>query len=455
MIKSFDVIVIGAGTGLDIVSEAAEKGMKVALIEKGPMGGTCLNRGCIPSKILLHYADVAETISNANEFYMKLGKPKIDFKKIVETTSNFVDKDANEIELGIRENKNITLYKTLGKFVGKKIIKVKNEEISADKIFIVAGTRPSIPQIKGIENIKYLTSDEALRLKKQPKDITFIGGGYIACELAHFYGSLGSKVKIIQRNKFLVPDEDLEIAKKFTEIFSKKYNVYLEQQTLEVLNKGKKIVLKIQKKDGKGPVKKIETECLVVATGRVPNTDILEVDKCCIKTNNGFIVVNEYLETNVDGVWALGDIIGKYMFKHSANFEAGYLINNVFNNLRVKVDYWAMPHAVFSSPQLAGVGYPEDQLKENNIAYFVGKYDYINTGMGVALKDKNGFVKILVGKDKKILGCHIIGSDASILIHEVIVAMKSGNGDIHNITNAVHVHPALSEVVQRAAFSIQ
>jgi len=194
----------------------------------------------------------------------------------------------------------------------------------------------------------------------------------------------------------------------------------------------------------------------LVATGRIPNTDILDVKKTGVKINkSGYVKVNEYMETNVKGIWALGDIAGIYLFKHSANLEAQYIFTNIFYK-KVKADYWAMPHAIFSSPQIAGVGFTEQELIEKNIDYAKGKYEYIRTGMGIALQDKEGFVKIFADKKtKKILGCHIIGTDASTLIHEVIVAMKSGDGTVDNILNSVHVHPALSEVVQRAVRSIE
>jgi len=345
------------------------------------------------------------------------------------------------------------LYKTEGKFVGFKTLKVGKETITADKIVIAAGTRPFIPKIEGLSDVDFITSDGALRLKKLPKTMTVIGGGYIAAELAHFFGSLGAKITIIQHNELLVPNEDIEIAEKFTEIFRKKYNVLLGYNAVKVSRKGKNFVV-IAEKNGKK--KKIISEQLLVAAGRIPNTDILDVKKTDVRINDrGFVNVNEFMETNVKGVWALGDIAGKFLFKHSANLEANYVYNNIFHEKR-KIDYRAMPHAIFTSPQIAGVGYTERELKEKKISYAIGKYSYMNTGMGLALQDKDGFVKILAHKKtRKILGCHIIGTDASTLIQEVIVAMKSGNGTVDNIRNAVHVHPALSEVVQRAVNDIE
>ncbi len=451
--KKFGLIVIGAGSGLNVSSAAADKGIKVAVVENGPMGGTCLNRGCIPSKMLIHSADVAEIIKSSKKFGIESKINKINFRKNGDRVSKIVDKDAKGIEEGIKADKNTTLYKTEGKFVGFKTLKVGKETITADKIVIAAGTRPFIPKIEGLSDVDFITSDGALRLKKLPKTMTVIGGGYIAAELAHFFGSLGAKITIIQHNELLVPNEDIEIAEKFTEIFRKKYNVLLGYNAVKVSRKGKNFVV-IAEKNGKK--KKIISEQLLVAAGRIPNTDILDVKKTDVRINDrGFVNVNEFMETNVKGVWALGDIAGKFLFKHSANLEANYVYNNIFHEKR-KIDYRAMPHAIFTSPQIAGVGYTERELKEKKISYAIGKYSYMNTGMGLALQDKDGFVKILAHKKtRKILGCHIIGTDASTLIQEVIVAMKSGNGTVDNIRNAVHVHPALSEVVQRAVNDIE
>ena len=235
--KKFGLIVIGAGSGLNVSSAAADKGIKVAVVENGPMGGTCLNRGCIPSKMLIHSADVAEIIKSSKKFGIESKINKINFRKIVDRVSKIVDKDAKGIEEGIKADKNTTLYKTEGKFVGFKTLKVGKETITADKIVIAAGTRPFIPKIEGLSDVDFITSDGALRLKKLPKTMTVIGGGYIAAELAHFFGSLGAKITIIQHNELLVPNEDIEIAEKFTEIFRKKYNVLLGYNAVKVSRK--------------------------------------------------------------------------------------------------------------------------------------------------------------------------------------------------------------------------
>jgi dihydrolipoamide dehydrogenase len=447
--QKFDLIVIGAGSGLDVAAAAASRGMKVALVEEGPMGGTCLNRGCIPTKILIHSADVVQAIEKAGAFGIKVGGYSVDFGKVM-ARARTVDAEAAEIEANLRKAKNITLFGERATFSGPKTLKLKGGEIRADKIVIAAGTRPSVPPIEGIDKVPYMTSDEALRLKKLPKKLIIIGGGYIACELAHFFGSMGSEITILQRNVRLLPDEDEEISQKFTGLFSKQYAVRLGFAVKKAEKKGGKIT--VYGADGTA----FEGTDLLIATGRVPNSDILQAGTAGIRTNeHGYIETNEYMETNITGVWAFGDIAGKYLFKHSANLEAEYVTIAILTpEHRHPVDYTAMPHAVFSHPQVAGVGATEQELKEKGIDYMVGRFMYKDTGMGEAMAENDGFVKFLVDYDGKILGCHILGPEASTLIHEVLVSMKAGKGNISDIVNTVHIHPALSEVVQRGAGSV-
>jgi dihydrolipoamide dehydrogenase len=461
--EKFDLIVIGSGAGLDVATAAAEKGLKVAIIEKSKLGGTCLNGGGIPSKLLIYSANIMEIIKKAEIFGIKVKEYSIDFEKIINRVNKIVDTDANKIKEGLKESKNPRLFLQECKFIGEKKIAIANEIITADKILIACGTRPYIPKIKGLENVDYITSAEALRLKYQPKTLTIIGGGYIACELAHFFGALGTKINIIQRNNFLIPNEDIDILRKFTKIFSKKYNIYLGYNTEMVsyiyynTNNQTKKIFNVVIMDKFGKSIEIESEQLLIATGKIPNLDLLNIEKENIKLNeNGFILVDEYLQTNIDGIYAIGDVIGKYQCMHNAKNEAHYAFNNIlFPNNKLSVNYNAIPHAIFTSPQISGVGYTEQQLKKEKIEYVKSIYPYIQTGMGKAIEDKDGFVKFLIDKKNKyILGCHIMGTDASILIHEVLVAMRTGDGTIDNITKTIHIHPALSEVVSRAAASI-
>ena len=439
---------IGSGSGLDVANAVYQHGLKVAVIEKGKMGGTCLNRGCVPSKLLIHSADVIETIRRAHLFGLKVDGFSVDFQKIVERVNNIVDSESNEIRNAFEGTENPKLFPNKSRFVGEKVISVRDDD-----------------NVKGLEESGYITSDEALRLKDQPRVLTIIGGGYIACELAHFFGSLGTTINIIQKGSFLIPNEDIEISQKFTEIFAKKYNVYLGCNAESVSKKTIKdginsnLTFHLVAKNPAGKSIELRSDQLLVAVGRVPNSDTLDLEASGVKTNKkGFIITDRYLETNVKGIFALGDAIGHYLFKHNANHEAQYAYHNILHSDdKIPVSYAAMPHAIFSSPQIAGVGFTEQELKEGKkIEYQKSVYPYIGTAMGQALEDRDGFAKFLVDKkNRKILGCHIIGTDASTLIHEVIVAMKAGNGTIDNILKSIHIHPALSEVIARAADQIK
>ncbi|MBI2937372.1 MAG: dihydrolipoyl dehydrogenase [Thaumarchaeota archaeon] len=457
--QRFDLIVIGAGSGLDVANGLAEQGFKVAIIEKGPLGGTCLNRGCIPSKMLIHSADVVETLKSAHLFGVKVDGFSIDFASIVKRVSDSVDKDSKAIEEALKHVQNPKLFKEECIFIGHKTLQVGEETLQADKILIASGGRPRIPNIEGLKESGFITSEEALRLKIQPKVLTILGGGYIAAELAHFFGALGTEINIVQRHPILIPNEDEEVAKAFTQIFSKRYNVLTGYEPVKVSRQGENYQVTVKSVNGnQNKSKTLTSDQLLVATGITPNSDILDVQKTGVKTNEkGYVQTDEYLETNVKGIFALGDAVGHYLFKHSANLEAEYNFYNMLDpENRTPVDYTAMPHAIFTYPQIAGVGKTEQQLRAENADYAVGRYNYIDTGMGQAIEDQTGFVKILLNrKTGRILGCHIMGTDAPTLIHEVLVAMKTGDGSVKNITRVVHIHPALSEVVDRAAANIQ
>lgn len=449
--KNYDLIVIGSGAGLNVASFAHENySWKVALIEPGPLGGTCLNRGCIPSKIIIHAADVAEEIRGAERFGIKARIESIDFAAVTNRASHSIDDDSAQIEQGIRETEGMDLYKVEGSFVDEHTLKVGGEEISGERILIAAGARPFVPPIDGIGNVDYMTSTEALRQTKQPKSMIVIGGGYIAAELGHFYGALGTKVTIVEMSPMLINREDGEISREFTRIFSEKHSVILGVKAKKISQNsdGAKVVT-IEMSGGQEV--SLEGEALLMAVGIKPNTDLLKVENAGIEIDKrGYIVVDEYMQTKKPHIWAIGDITGIAPFRHAANWQAQFVAQNIKGEGKVKVDHSVMPHAIFSSPQVAGVGLTEEQAGEKGIKYKVSKYYYKNTGMGFAMAEVDGFVKfILDPTDDKILGCHILGPQASILVHEVVPIMAAG-GTASVIRNAIHIHPALSEVIRRA-----
>ncbi len=447
--QSFDLIVIGSGSGLEVSSAAAGRGLSVAVVESGPFGGTCLNRGCIPSKMLIHSADVAETIRRSELFGIKAEISAIDWDFIVKRASDTVDEDARMIEEGNRQHPNITVFGDAAKFVGHKTLEVAGETITAETIVIAAGTRPRVPEIEGLAGVPFITSDQALRLPKQPARMVIVGAGFIAAELAHFFGALGTEVTIVHRGTRLLRQEDEQISERFTEVYQRRFTMLLDARITSAGKRGEEIVLAVASRDGE---QTIETDALLIAVGRVPNTDTLDVTKTGVDVDEaGYVKADEYLETNAPGIWALGDIVGRYLLKHSANLEAAYVAHNIYNpEQKAAIDYHAMPHAVFASPQVASVGLTEQEAREKDVPFVTGIYNYSDTAYGSSIEDSDGFVKVLAHPEtREILGCHIIGSEASILIQEVANAMRF-RADTSAITQAIYVHPALPEVVQRA-----
>ena len=373
----------------------------------------------------------------------------MDWQSIIRRASDEVDSDARAVEEGNRRAPNITVFKGKGRFVGRKTLEVDGDRLSAETILIAAGARPRVPEISGISEVPYITSDEALRLPEQPRRLTIVGGGFIAAEMGHFFGSLGTEVTIIQRGPVLIQQEDKDISLRFTEVFQRKFRLLLDAQVSEAYRSGDEIVVEVSID---GSTETVTSDSLRIAAGRIPNSDVLDVERTGVQVDGGdFIDVDEYLQTGVPGIWALGDIVGKNLLKHSANLEAAYVAHNIFNpDQKVAVDYHAMPHAIFASPQVAGVGLTEQRAAELGVPYAAATYDYIDTAYGSSIEDRDGFVKVLAHREtEEILGCHIIGTDASALIQEVTNAMRM-RLTTDAITQSVYVHPALPEVVQRA-----
>lgn len=448
--KHYDVIVIGAGGGTKLVSPVANLGLKVALLEKESPGGTCLNRGCIPSKMLIHPADIIQHLRDAYKFELGLkASIDIDFESLVSRISDTVDKESASIPTAYQKNPNIDYYPYEGRFVSNKTLEVNGEKITADKIFIASGSRPHIPEISGLSDTPFMTSRECLRNTQLPVSMIIIGASYIACELGHAYGSFGCKTEYIVRSK-LLRHEDEDISAEFSKEFGKAHHLHLGYSPLSVKYEGDEFLLEC--KHQSGTRKTIRAKALLVATGTIPNSDNLGLENTDIKTSEkGFICVNQYLETSVDSVYALGDVVGNYFFRHSVNYEGEYLFKALFkDNGHKPLVYPPMPHAVFTYPQIAGVGKTESQLIAEGAAYVSGKAAYRKSAMGMARLSDHGFVKVLIDKhSKKLLGAHIIGDEASNMIH-VFIAFMSLNADLDQMLDMIYVHPALNEIARNA-----
>jgi dihydrolipoamide dehydrogenase len=449
--EKFDVLVIGAGSGMIVASNAVASGLRTAVVESGPMGGTCVNRGCIPSKMLVYPADVVAMIQEARSVDVHATISSVDFKNIMIRMHSFVNEDSQSQASAVEKTPDLKWFRNTGEFVSDYTMKIGDETIKADKIFIVSGARPGIPPIKGIDKVDYLTSDTVLELENPPKSMVIVGGGYIAAEYGHFFSGMGTKVTIVQRSQRLVPEEEPEVSDLLKEEMEKRMEIFTNYEALEAKQKnGIKTVTARSRENG--ALKEFSAETLLIAAGRVPNSDLLKPDKTGVKLDErGYVEANDYLETEKKNVWAFGDAIGKQMFKHVANYEAEIAWHNAVHEHKVKMDYTAAPHAVFTHPQIASVGLKEAEAKQKGYKILVGKAFHKDTALGAAMGEPKGFVKVVVEQETGvILGGHIIGPFAAILIQEIINAMNSGGRTFLPIIRTMHIHPAMSEVVQKA-----
>ncbi len=449
--EQFDVIVVGSGSGMIVASAAVEEGFKVALVEHGKMGGTCINVGCVPSKMLIYPADIIATLKTADQLGIHAAVNSVDFSNIMKRMHTLINHDSMHQAAAVKATPELTWFQEKGEFISDYTIKVGVHTISAKIIFIASGAYTSIPQVKGIENTSYLTSETVLELQSPPKSIIIVGGGYIGMEYGHFFSAIGVKTTIIQRPNHVLPEEEPEISTLLQTEMEKRMKIFTGYEALEVRQEDSLKVL-VAKNRQDDSTKEFSAEAIMVATGRTSNAISLKLEKTGVKLNeNGFIIVNDYLETSKKNIFAFGDAIGKAMFKHVANYEAGISWHNAIHNHKVKVDFSAAPHAVFTHPQVASVGLKEERAIQQNFKILVGRAQYKDTAMGAALGFPEGFVKVIVERETgRILGAHIIGPEASILIQEITNAMVTEKGDFGPIARGMHIHPALNEVVQNA-----
>ncbi len=453
--RNYDAIVIGSGCGALISDVAASSGYKTALIDKGPLvGGTCLNWGCIPSKMLIYVADRIVELEEGKKLGISAEIKNVDFHSIMERMRKSRQESQIHIREGIKEQKNLDFYEGECQFVSDYTLEVNGARLKGVNIFVASGSRPFTPPIKGIENVDYLTNESALELKDRPDSLIIVGGGYVAVEYGHFFAAMGTKVTIIEMADRLVLSEEPEISEVLKKELSKRIGVYTNAQAREVrASRSGVSVITVDRKSGKE--REFAAQKIMMAVGRRSNADLLKVENTGIELDNtGFIKVNEYMETSKKNIYAVGDANGQQMFTHMANREAAIVAQNVFYGTELKVDYAAVPHAVYSHPQIASVGLKEEEARKNH-KVIVGRTKYSDIAKGEAMLEKEGYAKAIVEKGSgRILGFHIIGPYAPELIQEVVNAMTSGR-HIEEIEQAIHIHPALSELVPTALNRLQ
>ena len=444
-IETFDLIIVGSGSGNSIPSYLDD--WKVAIVERDVFGGTCLNRGCIPSKMFVYPADVAVAAMTSSKLGIDTQFNGADWSAIRDRVFGRID----PIAAGGRNYRasgtpNVTLIEGTATFVDEHTFDVEGRRITAANVLLGAGARPVVPPIAGLMETGFHTSDSIMRLPELPKRLGIIGGGFIAVEMGHVFSGLGSHVTIFNRSNTLLREFDQDISATFTAEFSKRVELLLGHIPTEVERVADGI--EITSAAGEWIVDE-----LLVATGRKPNSDLLDVDAAGLACHHdGTVAVDDTMATNVPGIWAIGDLANNYQLKHLANAEAAIAFWNIGHPDAVRhQSYKAVPSAVFSSPQVATVGLTEQEAVKQGLSFSVGHRDYSGTAYGWAMADESGFAKVLVDDDTGlILGAHVLGPQASSIIQPLIQAMQFDQRAEDVARQVFYIHPALTEVIENA-----
>ncbi len=448
---NYDVIVVGAGvSGYTAAIRLAQLGAKVCIVEKDAIGGTCLNRGCIPIKTLLHDAALLSLIKRSNNFGINVGKISFNFSTMMQRKDTTVNRLVKGIGYLLKAHK-IEIIKGVGKIIKLNTVEVtssdKKIELIGKYIIIATGSEPNRPKWIKFDG-QIITSDESLNLSAIPESIMVLGGGAIGCEFASLFSSLGSQVKLIEIMPQILPTEDDDVVSKLTQIMkSNGIEIYTKVKVEGLISERGSMVGKLSSGE------QIMAEKVLVAIGRLPSTRYIGLENIGIKTEQGKILVNDRLQTNVPWIYAVGDVIRGPMLAHKAYFDGVVAAENIIGRDR-KIDYDSIPNCIFTLPEIASIGMNERDA-EKKLQIKVGKFMFAANGRAQSLDQTEGFVKIIaeVGTEK-IIGAHIIGPQASELINEMALAVKN-KLTISNLTNTLFAHPTLSECIKESASDIK
>jgi mycothione reductase len=455
-VRHFDLVIIGTGSGNSILDERFAD-WNVAIVEKGTFGGTCLNVGCIPTKMFVHTADLAAAPAAGAPLGVDAELHGVRWTDVRDRIFGRIDPIA---EGGRRyraeDNANVTVYPGQARFVGPKTLETgTGETISAERFVLAAGGRPIVPDIPGLADVEVYTNENVMRLDELPRRMVILGSGFVAAEFAHVFSSFGVQVTLVARYDRLLRAEDEEVSARFTELAAQRWDVRCNRKAV----RAERAEGGVTRLHLEGPLGEdvAEGEVLLLAVGREPNSDLLDLDATGVVTHaDGRIVVDDYQRTSVDGIYALGDISSRFQLKHVANHEARIVQHNLLHpDAPVESDHRFVPHAVFTSPQIASVGITEQEASARGLRYVTATQEYAGIAYGWAMEDTTGFAKLLADPDTgQLLGAHIIGPQAPTLIQPLIQAMSFGL-DARSMAHGQYwIHPAMPELVENALLNL-
>ena len=456
-VEEYDLVIIGTGSGNSLIGPEMD-GWRIAIVERGVFGGTCLNHGCIPTKMLVYPADVIAAAEESRRLGLVPSGIAVDWPVVRDRIFGRID----PIAAGGRDYRislpHVDVYEGSARFVGTRTIEVLGRQITGRQVVIAAGARPFVPDIPGLGDVPFHTSDTIMRVDALPRRLVVLGGGYIAAEFAHVFHSFGVDVVVVNRSGRLLMGEDDDVSRRFTDVVSKKWRLLLGADVLRVRSAEGGVALDVSV-DGEQQV--VEGDALLVAAGRVPNGDELCANDGGIEVDErGAVVVDRHGRTSCPGVWALGDVNGRHQLKHMANGEAKVVRHNLSHphDLR-SLDERAAPHGVFSHPQVAAVGLTEREAVERRARtgdpFVAITHDYAGAAYGWAMEDTTSFCK-LVGdpRTRTLLGAHVIGPQASMLLQLLVQGMHLGTTVDDMALGQIWTHPALTEVVEQALLAM-
>lgn len=451
------VVVLGGGPGGYVAAiRAAQLGGEVTLVEKSTLGGTCLNVGCIPTKVLLHSAELFNEIKDSSKFGIEIsGDTKVNWSELQSRKKTVVNTLVSGVKSLLAFNK-VKIINGIGKFESNNLISVTKENgavenIEFDKVIISTGSIPFIPPIEGKDLPGVIDSTDALSLNNIPKSMVIIGGGVIGIEFASVYNAFGCKVTIIEMLPVILPPVDREISELIkSKLISEGIEIYNNCKVTKIEENRK--VLSVAFINGDKQLK-VDAEKVLVAVGRRAFIEGLNLEKAGVKTEKGCIIVNDRMETSVDGIYAIGDCTGKNMLAHVASEQGVVAAENIMGK-NVRMDYKTVPACVYTKPELASVGLTEEQVKEKGIDYKVGKFPLMANGKSLIMNEISGIIKIIADKKyDEVLGVHILGPRATDLITEGALALRLET-TLQEIATTVHAHPTVGEAIKEAVLAV-